>query len=66
MTLFPLDASINILPHDGIVHYHGAIFHAQKSKAYYQRLMDHIDWKHDEARMFGKHIITKRKVAWYA
>ncbi|WP_432714331.1 alpha-ketoglutarate-dependent dioxygenase AlkB family protein, partial [Pedobacter sp.] len=25
----------------------------------------HIDWKNDEAIIFGKRIITKRKVAWY-
>ncbi len=27
--------------------------------------MDTIDWKNDEAIIFGKKIITKRKVAWY-
>jgi alkylated DNA repair dioxygenase AlkB len=28
--------------------------------------MEQIEWKNDEAFFFGKHIITKRKVAWYA
>ncbi len=27
--------------------------------------MDTIQWKNDEAVIFGKHIITKRKAAWY-
>jgi alkylated DNA repair dioxygenase AlkB len=28
--------------------------------------MTSSDWKHDEAVIFGKHITTKRKTAWYA
>jgi len=28
--------------------------------------MHEIVWKNDEAVIFGKHILTKRKVAWYA
>jgi alkylated DNA repair dioxygenase AlkB len=28
-------------------------------------MLNSIEWKHDEAIIFGKHIITKRKVAWY-
>src|SRR5690606_41971434 len=28
-------------------------------------LLSRIDWKNDEAVIFGKRIITKRKVAWY-
>jgi alkylated DNA repair dioxygenase AlkB len=27
--------------------------------------MNNIEWKNDEAIILGKHIITKRKVAWY-
>jgi alkylated DNA repair dioxygenase AlkB len=27
--------------------------------------LEKIVWKNDEAIIFGKHIITKRKVAWY-
>ena len=29
------------------------------------RLLEHIEWRNDEAVIFGRHIITKRKVAWY-
>ena len=30
-----------------------------------ETLMTDIEWKHDEAVIFGRHIITKRKIAWY-
>jgi len=29
-------------------------------------LLNTIEWKNDEAIIFGKRIITSRKVAWYA
>jgi alkylated DNA repair dioxygenase AlkB len=28
-------------------------------------LLRTIDWRNDEAMIFGRHLITKRKVAWY-
>jgi alkylated DNA repair dioxygenase AlkB len=28
-------------------------------------LLNNIEWKNDEAIIFGRHIVTKRKVAWY-
>ncbi len=55
----------NLLPYDGTVHYHGPVVPKADADQYHQVLMDHIEWKHDEAMMFGKKIITKRKVAWY-
>ena len=30
-----------------------------------EALLTHIEWKNDEAVIYGKRIITKRKVAWY-
>lgn len=64
MELFnnPLD---NLLPYDGTVIYHGNIMDNTKATYYYEKLMDTIAWKNDEAIIFGKHFITKRKVAWY-
>ena len=32
---------------------------------FYKTLLEAIEWKNDEAVIFGKKIITKRKVAWY-
>lgn len=67
MSLFPVDydAALNLLPHDGIVNYYGKIFDAAAAQAYYNALLTGIDWQPDEAIIFGKKIITKRKVAWY-
>lgn len=59
------DHSINLLPYDGIVNYYGKIVDTLSSKDYYNRLLQHIDWKNDVAFMFGKRIETKRKVAWH-
>lgn len=61
----PLDSSANLLPFDGIVNYYGKVFDATQVHYFFDKLMNEIEWRNDEAFMFGKHIITKRKVAWY-
>ena len=65
MDLFPSDPTVNRLPHDGSVHYHGPIFSPAVTSRYYTHLLAEIPWKNDEAVIFGKRIITARKVAWY-
>lgn len=67
MMLFdqPFDAGKNLLPFDGTVNYHGRIFSDNESSLFYHKLFDEIEWEHDKAIIFGKEIITKRKVAWY-
>jgi alkylated DNA repair dioxygenase AlkB len=65
MDLFSSDNITNILPFDGITNYHGVILDKEQADFYYQELLEHINWKNDEAIIFGKKIITKRKVAWY-
>ena len=66
MDLFNTDpAATNILPYDGVVHYYGKILGQEKTQHYLNRLLEDIPWKNDEAFIFGKHIVTKRKVAWY-
>jgi alkylated DNA repair dioxygenase AlkB len=65
MDLFPSDPAVNLLPYDGTVHYHGPIFSHVQSQSAYETLLREIPWKHDEAVIFGKRIITARKVAWY-
>jgi len=65
MDLFSEDVITNILPCDGTVNYHGKIFNTEKANYYLNRLLHHIEWKHDEAVIFGKLIITARKAAWY-
>lgn len=56
----------NLLPYDGIVNYYGKIFDLNESDIFFDSLFKTIEWKNDEAIIFGKHYITKRKVAWYA
>jgi len=56
----------NLLPYDGIAIYHGVVFNEQEANGICKDLFETIPWKQDEVVMFGKKIITKRKVAWYA
>jgi len=55
----------NLLPYDGTVNYFGKLFSKQEADHYFDVLMNTVEWKNDEAFIMGKHIITKRKVAWY-
>ncbi len=55
----------NLLPQDGIVNYYGKQFDTKKANQYYESLLKTIEWKNDQALIFGKLIITKREVAWY-
>jgi len=59
------DENTNLLPYDGTVNYYGKVMAANEAQHYYERLLSTIEWKNDEAIIFGKLIITKRKVAWY-
>lgn len=56
----------NILPKDGTVNYYGIVLSKIVADSYYDILLNTIKWNNDEAIIFGKLIITKRKVAWYA
>jgi len=55
----------NLLPKDGIVVYYKNLLTSQESNLYFDCLLDTIEWKNDQAFIYGKLIITKRKVAWY-
>lgn len=59
------DANENLLPKDGTVNYYGKILEKEEADAFYLQLLENIEWKNDEAVIFGKKILTKRKVAWY-
>ncbi|MES2429956.1 MAG: alpha-ketoglutarate-dependent dioxygenase AlkB [Bacteroidota bacterium] len=67
MQLFPndIDPNYNLLPKDGIVNYYGKLLSSIEANHYLEILLNNIEWKNDEALIFGKKIITKRKVAWY-
>ena len=66
MDLFENDPLANLLPRDGAAIYHGSIFSADECGDFFQDLLKNIPWRHDEVVMFGKHIVTARKVAWVA
>lgn len=55
----------NLLPQGGTVNYYGRMLPACRANQLLKLLLDHIEWKNDEAVIFGRRIITKRKVAWY-
>lgn len=59
------DPSKNLLPKDGTVNYYGKLLPHKEADLYFDRLMTTIEWKNDEAIIYGKRFITKRKVAWY-
>jgi alkylated DNA repair dioxygenase AlkB len=56
----------NLLPKEGIAIYYGIVFNEKEATRICKELLDTISWKQDEVVMFGKKIVTKRKVAWYA
>lgn len=56
---------LNLLPYDGNVLYYGQILSLELANIYFSNLFHSIAWQHDEAIIYGKHITTKRKVAWY-
>lgn len=56
----------NLLPKEGVVKYYGTLISLGSSDDYFNRLLTTIEWKNDEAVIYGKRIITKRKVAWHA
>ena len=66
MDLFNQNPLANLLPKDGTVIFYGNIFSIEDSNEFYNELFQQIEWENDQAFLFGKHIITKRKVAWYA
>lgn len=67
MKLFEIeiDTAKNLLPQDGTVNYYGKILNQKQADDYFRILLNTIEWRNDEALIFGKKIITKRKVAWY-
>lgn len=60
-----IDIADNLLPRDGVANYYGRIFDKPASDQFLFLLLHNIDWRNDEAVIFGRKIITRRKVAWY-
>lgn len=65
MDLFNTEIISSILPFDGEVIYYGKLMNTSAANSFYTALLANIHWENDQAVIFGKRIITKRKVAWY-
>ncbi len=59
-----LDSYPNLLNVDGRVEYVPAVFDIKTSNRLFDSLLNTLDWQPDQLFMFGKKIITQRKVAW--
>lgn len=66
MDLFAADTTRNLLPQDGEVFYHEPVLTTAESFGMLAELLREVPWVHDETVMFGKRIVTRRKVAWFA
>ncbi len=55
---------MNLLPYDGLCEY-SIPFGYSQIQDWYQALHEEVQWEHDRLKMYGKEIITKRKVGWY-
>jgi alkylated DNA repair dioxygenase AlkB len=60
-----LDQPINLIHNDGMVDYYGSLMTDSQADGYFDKLLESIAWQNDRAVIYGKQIITKRKVAWY-
>ena len=65
MDLFNSNPIQNILPFDGEVLNYNQILNNVEGQYYFKKFLDSDFWKHDELKLFGKLITTKRKVAWF-
>lgn len=65
MDLFTPDPELNLLPCDGVVNYHGPVMSADDAANHLEALGSRVPWTHDEVVIFGKRIVTSRKVAWF-
>lgn len=65
MDLFDQDRISNLLHKDGTVNYYRNVLTHNEANRYFDLLLQNILWRNDEAVIFGKHIVAKRKVAWY-
>lgn len=59
------DAHDNLIPYDGELYYIQNCISVQQANMFFKKLNEYIIWERDEFNMYGKRIISKRKVAWY-
>ena len=64
MTLFDTNTSLIINDNQSQVIYQSEFLDTEESQELYQYLLNNLDWQCDSAKIFGKTIITKRKIVW--
>lgn len=65
MDLFNNSLNQNILPFNGEVIDYGIVLTFEESTRYFNQLFNENFWENDELVLFGKRIVTARKVAWF-
>jgi alkylated DNA repair dioxygenase AlkB len=60
------NSSQNLLYDDGEVYYYPNFLEPAKADFYFKLFLQNLNWKADEAIVFGKKIYTKRKIVWQA
>jgi alkylated DNA repair dioxygenase AlkB len=48
------------------VTYQSEFLNNNESEILFNYLLNNIDWEHDKAKIYGKVIVTKRQIAWFA
>ena len=65
MDLFNTDSLQNKLPFDGEIINYGLVLSIKECQKYLECFLKADFWKQDKLVMFGKHITTSRKIAWF-
>jgi alkylated DNA repair dioxygenase AlkB len=60
----PTDCNLNLLPKDGRIYYQPGVFDETQCNHFLTALQDSLVWEQDRLLMFGRIVITRRKVAW--
>ena len=62
-----MDKNISLIKADNLsVEYIENFFDLDQSKSYMNHLTNIVKWRSEKIKMFGKEIVTKKRIAWYA
>jgi alkylated DNA repair dioxygenase AlkB len=64
-TLFK-KSPLNILPYDGNAVYENSFLSVQEADEHFHFFLNNMPWKNDLVKLFGKTIVTERKMAWFS
>ncbi|MCH5718003.1 alpha-ketoglutarate-dependent dioxygenase AlkB family protein [Niabella hibiscisoli] len=56
-----IDSNKNWLPYNGTVNYYGKLLSKVQADHYLHQLLETIEWRNDEAIIFGKRSLPKEK-----